>query len=147
MEFEDYEKQCDKIREKNLEYLALFEAELEDAGLSEKTIERHIANVKFYINEYLLRYEPYPMEKGTGMLNGFLGDFFIRKCAWSTPASIKSTAASIKKFYRCMKNRGFVSESDYDHLCGTIKFEMEYWQALCAQYNDPDQPNPFLFDF
>ncbi len=35
-------------------------------------------------------------------INDFLGEFFIRKCMWSTPGTIKRTAASIKKFYKFM---------------------------------------------
>ena len=30
------------------------------------------------------------------MLGDFLGDYFIRKCMWSTPSTVKTTAASIR---------------------------------------------------
>ena len=99
-DYEEYEKECDKIRETNNEYLDLFEEDLQNAGLAPKTIRKHISNVDFYINEYVLREEPRPMEDGTSMIDMFLGYFFIRKCMWSTPGTIKSTASSIKKFYK-----------------------------------------------
>lgn len=31
-------------------------------------------------------------------LSDFFGYFFIRKCMWSTPDTVKSTIASLKKF-------------------------------------------------
>lgn len=144
-DYEEYESGCDKIRQTNEELLALFEEELQDSGLSAKTVRRHLSNADFYINEYLLREEPRPMEDGITELDMFLGFFFIRKCMWSTPGTIKSTATSIKKFYKCMLNHGKISKDDYAYLCDDIKENMEQWQTDCAVYNDPDAPNPFSF--
>ena len=144
-DYEEYERECDKIRQTNEELLALFEEELQDSGLSAKTVRRHLSNAEFYINEYLLREEPRPMEDGITELDMFLGFFFIRKCMWSTPGTIKSTAASIKKFYKCMLNHGKISKDDYAYLCDDIKENMEQWQTDCAVYNDTDAPNPFSF--
>ena len=144
-DYEKYEEECNKIRETNEAFLSLFESDLSDTGLSQKTINRHLANVNFYINEYLLREEPRPMEDGVSMLDMFLGFFFIRKCMWSTPGTIKSTAASIKKFYRSMSDHGKIKKSDYEYLCSEIKENMAQWQADCAMYNDPDSPNPFYW--
>ena len=144
-DYEEYERECDKIRQTNEELLALFEEELQDSGLSAKTVRRHLSNAEFYINEYLLREEPRPMEDGITEQSVFLGFFFIRKCMWSTPGTIKSTAASIKKFYKCMLNHGKISKDDYAYLCDDIKENMEQWQTDCAVYNDPDAPNPFSF--
>ena len=128
-DYEEYERECDKIRQTNEELLALFEEELQDSGLSAKTVRRHLSNAEFYINEYLLREEPRPMEDGITELDMFLGFFFIRKCMWSTPGTIKSTAASIKKFYKCMLNHGKISKDDYAYLCDDIKENMEQWQT------------------
>ena len=144
-DYEEYERECDKIRQTNEELLALFEEELQNSGLSAKTVRRHLSNADFYINEYLLREEPRPMEDGITELDMFLGFFFIRKCMWSTPGTIKSTAASIKKFYKCMMNHGKISKDDYVYLCDDIKENMEQWQTDCAAYNAPDAPNPFSF--
>lgn len=142
-DYEEYEKECNKIRQDNNELLSLFEGELLGSGLTAKTVNRHLANVDFYINEYLLRDEPLPMVYGTVRLDMFLGDFFIRKCMWSTPGSIKSTAASIKKFYKCMLTHGKINKKHYDCLCDDIREGMDQWQYDCAVFNDPDAPNPF----
>ena len=131
MDYEEYEEACKKIQNDNEEYLEIFRSEL--------------AEKDFYLNHYMLYEEPIPMEQGHGCVDGFFGYFFIRKCMWSTPATIKSTASSIKKFYKCMLEYGKVEEDDYITLCETIKDDMEDWIEVCMQYNDPSQPNPFSF--
>ena len=140
---EEYEKKCEVIRAANKELLDIFEKDLIASGLSAKTIDRHLSNVDFYINVYLLRAEPHPMEDGVGMIDLYLGDFFIRRCMWSTPGNIKTNAASIKKFYKCMLDHKKIPKKNYDYLCEEIKDGMELWQEDCAMYNDPDAPNPF----
>ncbi len=147
MDYDDYSKACDEIREKNSVYLDLFEHTLIEDGLKGSTIKRHLSNIDFYINDFLLYEEPLTMDYGMGRIDSFLGDFFIRKCMWSTPGNIKSTAASIKKFYKCMMDSGIVKKSDYESLCSEIKNGMETWQTDCAIYNDPTEPNPFAFFF
>lgn len=78
----------------------------------------------------------YPAEKGAMMIDLFLGDYFIYKCMWSTPATIKSTAASIKKFYKSMMDHGNLDKEDYKNLCEEIKEEMEMWQTECEMVNN-----------
>ena len=102
MNYEEYEMQCKQQQEKNNSYLEIFERDLMEAGLTHKTISNHVDNVEFYINDYLLREAPLEMQEGCGSkIDIFLGYFFIHKCMWSTPGT-KKTAASIKKFYKCM---------------------------------------------
>ena len=145
MDYEEYEFLCEKERTKNSKYLNVFKKGLEDSGLTHKTVRQHMDNVDFYVNEFLLREEPLPMEKGCGsMISMFLGYFFIRKCMWSTPGNIKSTAASIKKFYQCMLKQEMIQKADYEYLCETIKDNMWKWQSDCEMYNDPDAESPFM---
>ena len=147
MTYEEYEKKCDEIRIRNLAYLDEFRDDLFNAGLKEKTVDRHCQNADFYINKYLLREEPLEMICGSDSfkINNFLGCFFIRKCMWSTPGTIKSTAASIKKFYNSMLQRGNVDESGYRELTETIRDNMDCWIKDCESFNNPDAPNPFAF--
>ena len=80
------------------------------------------------------------MEESVTMLGDFLGDFFIRKCKWSTPATVKTTATSLKKFYKSMADHGKIEKKGYDYVCRDIKESMAYWQECCAEYNNPDFP-------
>lgn len=137
--YEEYKKECEKIKAVNRELLILFENELTAAGVSDKTIRSHLENIEIFINEYLLREDAHPMEDGIEMIDMFLGDFFIRKCMWSTPGTIKRTAASIKKFYKCMLNYNKIEKEAYDFLCQKIKDNMEEWQEDCELYNNPGE--------
>ncbi|NLV47439.1 MAG: recombinase [Clostridiaceae bacterium] len=147
MNYKEYEQKCMEIRTRNDVYLTEFREDLLHAGLKDKTIDRHCKNVGFYINTYLMREEPLEMVCGTysDKITDFLGYFFIRKCMWSTPDTIKSTAASIKKFYHSMLQRGHIVESNYSELTSTIDDNIIEWLNDCEAYNDPDTPNPFDF--
>lgn len=140
-----YEQKCNEIRMKNEIYLEEFKQGLVNAGLKENTINRHFQNVYFYINTYLMREEPLEMISGTHSfyLDDFFGYFFISKCMWSTPNSIRTNAASVKKFYKSMFQRGYIDKSDYRELLETIKYNMDTWLEDCESYNDPSAPNPF----
>ena len=93
--YEIYEKKCEEIRRINAELLGMFEKDL--SSLSPKTIKKHLYNVDFYINEYLLHYDAQTMEHGIEMIDDFLGYFLIRKCLRYAPATINGIAGYIKK--------------------------------------------------
>ncbi|MBQ7140065.1 MAG: recombinase [Bacilli bacterium] len=134
----DYDKKMEKIIKTNEKYLDEFEKWLENKKLNPKTINRHVSNAYLYINDYLNYYEFCKMEDGCRCIDGFLGDWFVRKCLWSTASSVKSTAASIKKFYQCMNELGYVDKSDYSMLCDEIKDSMEFWIENVEEYNSGD---------
>ncbi len=135
---DDYDAKCKAQEKINWNYLDVFIAELEAKGLSEKTIRNHVSNVEFYLNTYLLSYDIVPMEKGCSSfeVDRFFDDFFIRKCMWSTPATIRSTAASLKKFYKCMLKHEYIPETAYKELTDTFKEHMEEWIDDCNIFND-----------
>lgn len=139
----DYEKELNKMKKKNQKYLDEFKKWMQDKGLADKTIKQHLSNADFYINDYLNYYDITEMREGCYGLDSFLGDWFIRKCMWSTAYSIKTTAASLKKFYLCMKELGYIDKDDYDNLCYEIKEEMDEWCERVDKYNDIDED----FDF
>ncbi|MBQ6519933.1 MAG: phage integrase N-terminal SAM-like domain-containing protein [Anaerolineaceae bacterium] len=131
---DEYEQAERNNERRNGHLLRIFAAELKEAGLAKKTIKNHIFNVKVYINSYLTRYDIEPVETGTRHIGGYLGDYFIRKCMWSSPDTIRSTAASIKKFYKMLLRRNKIDQSNYDYLTNYIKHEIGYWQRDCKNY-------------
>lgn len=138
MTYDEYIEACDRIKEKNDEYLDLFYKDLTAKGFTDNTIDRHLSNVAFYINTYLLHEEALTIWYGIIKIDDYLGNFFIRRCMWSTPNSIKTTAASFKKFYKCMMDHGIIESKDYEFLCQIIKNKMKKWQEDCAIFNDYD---------
>lgn len=135
-DYKEYERRCEACRQKNARYLAAFEEDLEQAGLSEKTVYRHLDNANFYMNTYLLREDALPMEEGCWKADDFFGYFFVCKCLWASPTSIRSTAASLKKFYKSMLKRDMISLESYEHLTRTIKEDMDSWIESCRRFDD-----------
>ena len=133
--YKDYEEKLRNEQKKNEKYMDIFEKWLKEKGLSPKTIRSHLNNVDTYLDYYLNYYEINEMPQGSYMINGYLGDFFIRKCMWSTAYTTKQTASSIKKFYGCMNELGYVSKDDYNFLCKTIKDNMDNWIEEVEEYN------------
>ena len=136
-DYEQYEFECERIRESNEELLADFEAWLRASGLTAKTINKHVRNVDFYVNAFLLYEDAIEPQAGVRSVGMFLGYWFIRKAMWASAASIKSNAASLKKFYAFLQERGLVSRDELNYLKKTIKREMPEWLATMARYDDP----------
>lgn len=123
----DYEEKVDEIRQENKRYLLEFKEQLLKEGLKEKTVRNHVANVSLYINEFLVYYAPQKMHEGCKEVDWYLGEWFIRKVLWSSKTAIQNNCASIKKFYRCMLEKGHIKQEDFDLLVFTIKEEKEEW--------------------
>jgi hypothetical protein len=136
----EYDQACKAQQKKNDAYLDEFDAYLEKAGLADKTIGKHLQNVGFFVNTFLVYdafEEPVDAADGWKYVDDFLGYFFIRKCMWSTPNSIKQNITSFKKFYACMLENGHLSKSDYDELLLTIKDNKDAWLEDCQDFNTP----------
>lgn len=131
-----YEAACEEIRTENERYLDIFERDLKHAGLSEATIDRHMGNMAFYLNDFLLYYELYRMEDGCRQADAFLGDFFIRKCMWSTPDTVRQYCASLKKFYKSMLAAGLIQKESYNYLLDEIKLSKTEWCERCESFNN-----------
>ena len=61
-----------------------------------------------------------------------------RKALWASPAQIKSNAASLKKFYAFMNEKGLVDDEALVAMNEQIKQEMPEWLATMERYDDPD---------
>lgn len=135
--YQAYVFECKMIESANKSYLKQFEDYLKASHLKEKTIRRHMDNVAFYLNTYLLSKEPISMSEGAYFMHvdDYFGYFLITKCMWSTPSSIKSTATSIKKFYKCMLQKEYIKKDVYDDLVVTIKESMAEWINECTRFN------------
>ncbi len=136
-DYEQYEIECKKIRASNEKLLDDFADWLQKSNLADKTIDKHVDNVDFYINEFLLYEDAVEPQNGVYSIDMFLGYWFIKKAMWASKASIKSNAASLKKFYTFLHERGLVAKDDLDSLKETIKEEMPGWLATLSRYDDP----------
>lgn len=136
-DYEKYEANCKKIRKSNSKLLRDFEAWLKASKLKDKTIRNHVGNVDFYINEFLLYEDAVEAKDGALDIGMFLGYWFIRKAMWSSPAQIKSNAASLKKFYTYLFEKKMIDKEELDDLKAKIKEEMPEWIATMNRYDNP----------
>ncbi|MBN4053147.1 recombinase [bacterium AH-315-L15] len=136
-DYKKYEEDCKKIRKANERLLNEFEAWLKSSGLSEKTINNHVSNIDFYINEYLLYEDATEAKDGVQAVGMFLGYWFIRKAMWASQSSIKGNTTSLKKFYTFLQEKGLIDKEDLTDLKQTIKEDMPEWLATLERYDDP----------
>ena len=136
-DYEEYENKCKKIRKANKQLLGEFELSLKSSGLSENTINNHVSNIDFYVNEYLLYEDAIEVKDGVDAVGMFLGYWFIKKAMWASQSSIKNNATSLKKFYSFLYEKGLIEKDDLDDLKETIKEGMPEWLATLDRYDDP----------
>ncbi len=139
-DYEQYELDCENLRKLNTQVLEQFKDWLQAKGLAASTIKNHLSNVDFFINEFLLYESPVtPPDKGITSVSMYLGYWFIKKAIWASKASIKSSAASLTKFYTHFLEKGLITEHDLRVLKMTIKEEMPDWiEEVEAYLTDDD---------
>ena len=138
------ERKLEKNKKRNEVYIQEFEFWLKEKDLVPKTIQKHIDNIELYLNDYLNYYEITKMEEGIFEVYSFLNDWFIRKCLWASKSSIKENASTIKKFYQCMSEKGYVKVDDYKLLCEEIKDNMSEFLDSLKAYDDGSYYNMFM---
>ena len=136
-DYEKYEDDCKTIREANKLLLSDFETWLKSSGLSKKTIDNHISNIDFYVNEYLLYEGATEAKDGVDAVGMFLGYWFIKKAVWASQSNIKGNVTSLKKFYAFMYEKDLIDKDDLADLKETIKEGMPEWLATLERYDDP----------
>ena len=115
-DYEEFEIECERIKEDNERYLNKFSEWLKKSKLSAKTINKHVSNIDFYINDYLLYDDAIEAKGGDDAIGMFLGYWFIRKTMWSSKSTIKSNATSLKKFYTFMKEEKLIDSIKLNKL-------------------------------
>lgn len=137
-EYGKFEAECEKRREENHIFITGFTRYLQNKRLAEKTIKKHVGNIEFYINDYLLYESPEKAADGISQVNYFFGYWFIRKAMWASPTSIKENITSLKHFYSYMNKIGQVSNEELSDLKGEIKENKDEWIETVQRYDDPD---------
>lgn len=111
----------------NNKFLIEFRKYLKTKSLKTNTIKAHVYNIEFYANDFLLRNEIIPVEKGILEIGSFLGGFFIRKAIWASKYTIQENIASFKKFYTFLYEIGKVSIIELNQMKELIKEEKSDW--------------------
>lgn len=138
MDYDKYEKECKRIKKENKKLLSSFETWLNAKGLSQKTIDNHISNIEFYVNDFLLYDDTIEAKDGANQIGMFLGYWFIRKAMWASKTTIKENAASLKKFYQYLHENNKITEVSLSDLKERIKSDMPDWLATIERYDNPE---------
>ena len=87
----DYDQEVEQIRDYNQPILDDFQAWLERANLSARTIRNHVQNIEFFA-DYLVYYEPLmKLDEATeGDVYSFLADWYPRKALWASVSNPKA---------------------------------------------------------
>lgn len=134
--YEEIEEKCKIIRQNNIKLLEDFDAWLKAKELTAQTLRVHMNNIDLFINHFLLYEDAYEAKDGVHRVDGFLGYWYIRKVMGLSVNQIKSNAASLKKFYSFMFEKGEIEQDNLDDLRDTIKEEMPNWITAMKQYEN-----------
>ena len=124
----------ENFNQHNSSYLHLFEADLH--GFAPRTIKRHLQNVDFFLNTYLLFDEanPLSMQDGVNAIDDFLG-YFLEEKTYFTDSTKRSFVTSLRKFYKSMAKHGKISAEEYNEVEDALKFgSAEYRELLKDLY-------------
>lgn len=110
----------DILHQQNSLYLQLLESDL--AGLAPRTIKRHLQNVDFFLNTYLLFDEALPltMEEGVNAIDDFLG-YFLEEKTYFAESTKRSVVASMRKFYKSMVAHGKITPEQYEDIVESLR--------------------------
>jgi hypothetical protein len=61
---------------------------------------------------------------------------------WASESSIRSNAASLKKFYEFMHQKGLVTKETLQDMRETIRDNMPEWLLTLKRYDDPSITDP-----
>ena len=136
LEMDDVDAVMEKMRKQNEEILSDFEKYLIESGLTPKTISKHLDNIDFYINYYLLYDEFASPDKGHYRLDDFFCYFFPRKAMWSSTNSVKENITSLKKFYKYLNELSLITNDELKDMYSSIKADKEDWLGLYDDESD-----------
>lgn len=119
-------EQIEIIRKQNEELLGEFQTFLEEKGLKQQSIEKHVYNIAYFLNEFLLYRDKRPEEVVLEM-DDFLGRWFIKKTPWVTMSAILSMISSIKKLYVLLYEKENITKKELQLLYSRIKRSQQNW--------------------
>lgn len=122
----------DILHQQNSSYLHLFESDLH--GLAPKTIKRHLQNMDFFLNTYLVFDETHPltMEEGVTAIDDFLC-YFLEFKTFFTDSTKRSVVASLRKFYKSMVTHGKITPEQYEDVAESLQDGGAEYKALLEE--------------
>ena len=107
------------LEKRNKKYLKGVKNWLQEKGLTDKTITKHITAL--FINDYLNYYDVLKDEESMDEVITFVTTWFTEICMWASRNKVKDTAVILRKFYQYMCENNYVFKEYYEEMCSSIK--------------------------
>ena len=107
------------LEKRNKKYLKGVKNWLQEKGLTDKTITKHITAL--FINDYLNYYDVLKDEESMDEVITFVTTWFTEKCMWASRNKVKDPAVILRKFYQYMCENNYVFKEYYEEMCSSIK--------------------------
>jgi hypothetical protein len=140
------EAKQEQVRKSNLQLYIEFQSWFSSKKPSKSTFLRHINNVDWYLNQYLVYGKPIEASLAATLVPEYLGSWSIQKFVNNSNSALKSSAVSLKKFYEFLLEKGQLDRERYQALCKRIKDGMPAWLESLHCFDDDDVDYPDNLD-
>jgi hypothetical protein len=129
-------------RDHNAELLSAFEQWLCSQGLSTKTIQMHLENIRRFAQDYLADEGgslglPCPVDEAVlADVDAFLGDWLHYRSDRALVETVKSHIASLKKLYICLRELGQMPAEDSEEILTLLQEDREYYLELAREFDE-----------
>lgn len=103
-----------------------FKEFLEEKGFVEQSVEKHVYNISYFLDEYLLP-RKVKLEEAITEIDAFMGNWFLKKTPWVTTTAIQSMSRSLQNFYKFLIKEERVSPKQLQILQMKIKRSYKTW--------------------
>ena len=118
---------------RNESLLREFSDWLENKGISQKTIDKHLVNVRIFLDEYLLIEDVESLEDAVIYVNDYMGRYLIERQSWNCGKNVRESITSLKKFFRAMLELGEVDDISYAAFLEDIRWESDGWRVAARR--------------
>lgn len=134
---EDYEAMIRRLKEANEKILAGFiKHSIENQKRGKKLVARHADHLRFFANEYLANYNTVNLLDGIGCFTPFACDWFIRKCTWSDPNSLRENFEAYSDFVSFLGDTQQLTPEELSDLKAVMKIDLPTALLRVKYYND-----------
>lgn len=125
----------ENLKRENETYLAVFQDYLEKFGVSEKLISTYIYNTEMYLNDFLAEECQKQMVSGIRELDVFFKEYYANWLPYATEGRMERIIKSLKMFYRCMHDLGYIDNKMYAFFEWIVKENKQEWIESFREWN------------
>lgn len=139
---EEEKAQAGAARERNAVLLRIFEQRLTHAGLSAKTVQRHLDNARLFADIYMAGEggsleAPRPADQADTLdVDDFLAEWFVYKAPRASVSTMTATISSLKKLYTCLKETDQMEVEEADAILELLREDRDYYIHIAKDHKE-----------